>query len=271
MYLFKPRKPRIRPFTAIVFGAALGSLLLSAPNALAAPKVYQPDNTYGSSKKHSPSGTQKHKSKKENGGQRIRNSREDRRRGYGDWSGVRNEPEHRPERTDRRRDRTNRRSDRDHQHSGGNNTGRHDRRDRSNRRHRRSNRRHNGWNNYSNNYYRNNRRYTNYGYNNNNYNNGYYGNRRYRSSYRSALGINFIFGEPGYSYARWANSPYSFYRPGNWSYTRYRSSVQCQRILVEANHYDHIEVISVKECYSPNDGYYIIQGSERIVDCLMKD
>jgi len=37
--------------------------------------------------------------------------------------------------------------------------------------------------------------------------------------------------------------------------------------LVEANHHGHTELISVKECYNPWDGYYIIQGSERIEDC----
>jgi hypothetical protein len=41
--------------------------------------------------------------------------------------------------------------------------------------------------------------------------------------------------------------------------------------LVEANHHGHIELISVKECYNPWDGYYIIQGSERIVDCPYSD
>lgn len=92
-------------------------------------------------------------------------------------------------------------------------------------------------------------------------------NNHYRTNYRSNLGINFFFGSPGYSSYRWASSPYSFYQPGNWSYSSYRSSTTCSRILVNANHYDHTEQVSVKQCYNPIDGYYIIQGSERVVNC----
>lgn len=99
----------------------------------------------------------------------------------------------------------------------------------------------------------------------------YYNPSGYRSAYNSTIGINFTFGQTGYSRYRWASTPYSFYRPGNWSYASYRSATTCERIMVEANHYDHVEIISVKQCYNPMEGYYIIQGSERVVDCIMKD
>lgn len=89
--------------------------------------------------------------------------------------------------------------------------------------------------------------------------------RGYQSNYRSRLGINFFFGTPGYSRYRWASSPYAFYRPSYTSYSAYRTRTSCERILVEANYRGHIELISVKECYNPWDGYYIIEGSERFV------
>lgn len=183
--------------------------------------------------------------------QRRRDWREDRRKGYGDWS---NPPTTR--RVDRRRDdrHDNRRP-------------RRDRWDRYTRRHDRSN------DYYRQGYRRNNYRRNHFHDSYNPYNNytRRYNSRGYHTRYRSSLGINFFFGLPNFSSYRWASTPYSFYQPGHWSYASYRSSVQCSRIMVEANHYDHIEIISVKECYNPLDGYYIIQGSERVVDCIRKD
>ena len=89
----------------------------------------------------------------------------------------------------------------------------------------------------------------------------------YRSHYRSSIGINFTFGQPGYSRYRWASSPYSFYQPRYSSYSSYRSSTWCERIVIEANHRGHRELISVKQCSNPYDGTYMIQGSEQIVNC----
>lgn len=118
-----------------------------------------------------------------------------------------------------------------------------------------------GWND---SYYRPTARYWDY----NRYRN-YYNPRGYRNHYRSSIGIDFIFGNNGYSRYRWASNPYSLYRPGyGWSYYDYRAQTTCERILVDAHHYDHTEIVSVKQCYNPYDGYYIIQGSERIVDCI---
>lgn len=84
------------------------------------------------------------------------------------------------------------------------------------------------------------------------------------SPYRSNLGISFSFGSPGYSSYRWARSPYAFYRPGRLSYASYSAGTRCQRVIVDGFQYGTLRPISVKQCYNPWDGYYIIQGSERI-------
>ncbi len=89
----------------------------------------------------------------------------------------------------------------------------------------------------------------------------------YRSHYRSSIGINFSFGQPGYSRYRWATSPYSFYRPWYASYWDYKATTFCERVLIEANHHGHRELVSVQQCSNPYDGTYIIQGSEQIVNC----
>ncbi len=92
----------------------------------------------------------------------------------------------------------------------------------------------------------------------------------YRSHYRSSIGINFSFGQPGYSRYRWASSPYSFYQPRYSSYWAYTATTYCERVLIEANHHGHRELISVKQCSNPYDGTYIIQGSEQIVNCTYR-
>jgi len=89
----------------------------------------------------------------------------------------------------------------------------------------------------------------------------------YRLHYRSSIGINFSFGQPGYSRYRWASSPYSFYQPRYSSYWAYKATTFCERVLIEANHQGHRELISVQQCSNPYDGTYIIQGSEQIVNC----
>jgi len=86
----------------------------------------------------------------------------------------------------------------------------------------------------------------------------------YRSNYRSGLGINFSFGSPGYSSYRWAPSNYGFYRPGRVSFASYRNQTRCDRVIVDGFQYGTLRPVSVKQCYNPWDGYYIIQGSERI-------
>ncbi len=91
----------------------------------------------------------------------------------------------------------------------------------------------------------------------------------FRTNYKSSIGINFSFGNPGFSRHRWAQNPYSFYQAGhrNISYSRYQNATSCERVFLQASHYNHQERISVKQCYNPADGYYIIQGSERIEYC----
>ncbi len=94
-----------------------------------------------------------------------------------------------------------------------------------------------------------------------------YGNRGYYSPYRSNIGISFNFGSPGYSRYRWSHSPYSFYRSSYGSYGYYQTSTTCRRITVEGWHHGHRELVSVKQCSNPWDGTYIVQGSERVIDC----
>jgi len=255
-------KTRGRTLSALLLGAGFSVLSLSATTALAAegPKN-QDDNTYQSDRNN------KKRAKPQT--QRRRDWREDKRQGRGDWRGV---DERRTDRTDRtRRDRTDR-TRRDRTDRARRDTRRDYRRDdRNSRRDYRNNYRRDHYrrdrrDNRRRDYYRRDNRHNNYGYSNYG-NNNYYGNQGYRTNYRSSLGINFVFGNPGYSNYRWASTPYSFYQPGNWSYSNYYNSVSCQRITVMANHHGHSELISVNQCYNPIDGYYIIQGSERIIDC----
>jgi len=93
--------------------------------------------------------------------------------------------------------------------------------------------------------------------------NGYRHNG-FHSNYRSGLGINFSFGSPGFSSYRWAPSSYAFYRPGLVSYASYRNRTRCERVIVDGFQYGTLRPVSIKQCYNPWDGYYIIQGSERI-------
>lgn len=107
----------------------------------------------------------------------------------------------------------------------------------------------------------NNRR--NLSYNVNRRGNGFRQNG-YRSNYRSGLGISFSFGSPGFSSYRWAPSNYGFYRPGRISYASYTAGTRCDRVIVDGFQYGTIRPVSVTQCYNPWDGYYIVQGSERI-------
>jgi len=88
--------------------------------------------------------------------------------------------------------------------------------------------------------------------------------RSFHTPYRSGLGISFNFGTPGYSPYRWARSDYAFYRPGRISFANYRHNTRCQRILIDGWQYGRRVPVSVKQCYNPFEGHYIIQGSERI-------
>jgi len=89
----------------------------------------------------------------------------------------------------------------------------------------------------------------------------------YYKPYKSRVGISFVFGNSGYSPYRWAPSNYGFYQSGYGSYDNYRSSTTCRRVNVEAWHHGHRELISVKQCSNPWDGTYVIQGSERVINC----
>lgn len=89
----------------------------------------------------------------------------------------------------------------------------------------------------------------------------------YYSPYRSRVGISFHFGSPGYSRYRWAPAAHSFYRPIYGSYSGYKNRTSCRRITVEGWHHGHRELVSVKQCSNPWDGTYIVQGSERVIDC----
>lgn len=93
--------------------------------------------------------------------------------------------------------------------------------------------------------------------------NGYRHNG-YNTNYRSGSGISFSFGSPGYSSYRWAPSNFGFYRPGRVSYASYRNQTRCDRVVVDGLQYGTIRPVSVKQCYNPWDGYYIVQGSEQI-------
>lgn len=90
----------------------------------------------------------------------------------------------------------------------------------------------------------------------------------HRTNYRSGLGISFSFGTPGYSSQRWAPSRYSFYQPAYGGYSAYSSQTTCRPVRVQALHHGHYETVEVTQCSNPWDGTYIIQGSERIVNCL---
>ncbi len=93
--------------------------------------------------------------------------------------------------------------------------------------------------------------------------NGYRHNG-FNTNYRSGLGISFSFGSPGYSSYRWAPSNYGLYRPGRVSFASYRNRTRCDRVIVDGFQYGTLRPVSVTQCYNPWDGYYIIQGSERI-------
>lgn len=93
--------------------------------------------------------------------------------------------------------------------------------------------------------------------------NGYRHNG-FRSNYRSNTGISFSFGNTGFSSYRWSPSNYGLYRPGRISFANYRNQTRCDRIIVDGFHYGTLRPVSVTQCFNPWDGYYIIQGSERI-------
>lgn len=138
---------------------------------------------------------------------------------------------------------------------------------------------------------RNARRHSNHNYRSNyrhrdrrsNRHNRYYSSRHYNAPYRyvpprrirnvtyrpyrSHLGISFNFGSPRYSGYRWAPAAYSFYKPSYGSYSWYQTQTHCRRVTREAWHHGHRELISVKECSNPYSGTYIVQGSERLIDC----
>ena len=98
----------------------------------------------------------------------------------------------------------------------------------------------------------------------------HYRNNRYFNPYRSNLGISFHIGSTDYSRYRWAPSLYSFYTPTYGSYGYYQSQTHCRRIKTEAWHHGHRELVSVKVCSNPWDGEYVVQGSERIIDCRFR-
>ncbi len=90
----------------------------------------------------------------------------------------------------------------------------------------------------------------------------------HRTNYKSGLGISFSFGSPGYSRYRWSPSRYSNYQPAFGPYSHYTRQTTCRPILVQARHHGHYETVEVTQCSNPWDGTYIIQGSERVVNCL---
>jgi len=95
----------------------------------------------------------------------------------------------------------------------------------------------------------------------------YTSHSRNYSPYRSSIGISFNIGGGGYNHRRWSPSAYSFYQPSYGSYGAYRSQTVCRRVQRTAWHHGHQELISVKECSNPWNGTYVVQGSERIIDC----
>lgn len=93
-----------------------------------------------------------------------------------------------------------------------------------------------------------------------------FGRRGFSSPYRSSIGINFNFGSSGLSRYRWSPSAYGFYSPSYGSYRSYQARTTCDRVTLDGYHYGRPALISVKECYNPWDGSYIVQGSERVID-----
>ncbi len=91
-----------------------------------------------------------------------------------------------------------------------------------------------------------------------------YRHNGYSSPYRSNVGISFSFGSPGYSSYRWASARDAFYRPGRMSRASYSAGTQCERVTVDGFQYGTMRPVTVTQCYNPWDGYYILQGSERI-------
>jgi len=160
---------------------------------------------------------------------------------------------------------------RSHNHRGDRSRARSNRGHRANRGHR-SDRRRRGFR--SDRGFRSNRRFSS----NNRFrsNRGFRSNQSYRRNvsynrgytpYRSNIGISFNFSSPRYSGYRWAPTAYSFYQPSYGAYSAYQTNTVCRRITTEAYHHGHRELISVKQCSNPYDGTYIIQGSERLIDC----
>ncbi len=222
-------------------------------------------------------------------GMRVRDWRADRRRGLGDWRGyepstdrarfarLRRERHEREERARRERHRQNRHHYRTHRSSNWNNYGWNGY----------------GWNRYTRNMYGYNNRYSsrnrwwdhrdwNYWRGNSWLRSGwrtanwrrypyrpwqYTGQQGWRTRYNSPVGISFFFGTAGYSRYRWASNPYRFYQPQYGSRAGYQANTWCERVLVDAQHYDHTEIVSVLQCSNPWDGTYIIEGSEQVVDC----
>ncbi len=91
-----------------------------------------------------------------------------------------------------------------------------------------------------------------------------YRHNGYSSPYRSNVGISFSFGSPGYSSYRWASARDAFYRPGRMSRASYSANTRCERVTVDGFQYGTMRPVSVTQCYNPWDGYYILQGSERV-------
>ncbi len=224
--------------TKALLAACALTVLAAAPAAFAAPTV---DNKLYSAKqvpnyiKTADHSDRRSDRSREHRGDRSRGHRSDRHHSDRHRSDRHRSDRHRGYRSDRHR------SDR----------GRHYRRDRGHRNYRRDYRRRD--------HYRPNRRHVNRNYNRQH--NGYY------TPYRSNVGISFNFGTPGYSRYRWSQNPYSFYRPTYGSYGYYQTSTTCRRVTVEAWHHGHSELVSVKQCSNPWDGTYIVQGSERVINC----
>lgn len=91
------------------------------------------------------------------------------------------------------------------------------------------------------------------------------GRNKFRSNYRSGLGISFSFGSPGYSRYRWAPSRHSFYRASYGSHSYYTRNTTCRQVLLDSQWNGRIRTVEVTECSNPWDGTYIVQGSERFV------
>jgi len=91
--------------------------------------------------------------------------------------------------------------------------------------------------------------------------------RGFSSPYRSSVGISFNLVSSDYSRYRWSQNPYSLYQPSYGAFNNYQARTTCRRVTVEGYHHGHRELVSVKQCSNPWDGTYIVQGSERIIDC----